>query len=432
MRNRLLYFTAIAAALLVSCKEDPGEKEVPGGPVINEISFRGDLGKIAVVEILNTSSSSIDLTGYTLSIASGAESRSISFTKTLGGFKRLLVKSGTDYSELSINGQVRVTLLKGDETVDSFESDGTVPARFGSWQRIPDGKGEWEKFTYSSPGQENSVMSLDNTHHIAFWSWGASIEDLLAKNASQLRKLKSKGYDHVLLNSFAFEPENADKGRRFIIAADEAGIAVHAWIQCFYDGEWVSPVDDANVCYVESIYSRIREEARSCIEDWGCRGVHLDYIRFGGTAYKHNPSEEVNAVGAVDLACSQVRQIGDSFNEGIIISAALMGEMNSTYYYGQEPSHMARYVHVLMPMIYRYSYGYDDTKCKQVSDWFATEAAKGGGVSWAGMTSYKANTTPMSEQEILKDAKVFANSKADGVVLFRYSIGTFPDMKDLW
>jgi hypothetical protein len=38
----------------------------------------------------------------------------------------------------------------------------------------------------------------------------------------------------------------------------------------------------------------------------------------------------------------------------------------------------------------------------------------------------------MDAESILKDCKVYVGTKATGIVLFRYGLGTFPDVNDLW
>ena len=211
------------------------------------------------------------------------------------------------------------------------------------------------------------------------------------------------------------------------------GLAVHVWLQCFYDGGWVSPIDDATKSFREDVYERIRNEATGYLQTWGVKGVHLDYIRFGGTASKHNHTAEVNSVNAVNRCCREIREICDGFDEGLVTSAALMPEPNSSQYYGQIPSQMAQYIHILMPMIYRYgSYNFSDSAFKDRANYYADQAAKSGGVSWAGIQTYDASTKGMSAEALRRDIDLMADTRSAGVVLFRYQLGTFPDVNDLW
>ena len=204
-------------------------------------------------------------------------------------------------------------------------------------------------------------------------------------------------------------------------------------MQCFYNGGWVSPVDDENKCYREDVYEKIRADAKKYIENFGIRGLHLDYIRFGGTASKHNPSTDVTAIGAVNRCCQEIREILDSYDGGLVASAALMPEKNSQAYYGQVPSLMGKYIHILMPMAYRYSYHWSDSGCKDIINWFANNS--GDAQVWAGITTYTGTDSGgvqgMTAEAMRKDIDIFMDSKAAGLVLFRCGLGTFPDVNDL-
>ena len=253
-------------------------------------------------------------------------------------------------------------------------------------------------------------------------------------DAAKLRNIKMLGYDHILLNFAAFQEYNLLKTLPFLEKCDELGINVHAWMQCFYkNGSWISPVDDENKCYKEDVFADIREHARMYIENFGVKGLHLDYIRFGGTASKHNPSADVTAVGAVNRCCRELREISDSYDEGLIMSAALMPEPNTEYAYGQSPSQMGKYIHILMPMLYRYTYKWSDSGCKSTTNWFCNNS--GGADVWAGITTYTGNDSGgvkgMDAEAMRKDIDIFLDTKAKGIVLFRYGLGTFPDVSDL-
>lgn len=239
----------------------------------------------------------------------------------------------------------------------------------GSYQRIPDGGTRWRNLTYSSKATENVIFDLEQTRHFAFWAWKAHLPSLMADDHAMMKTLKAKGYDHIILNYAAFHPSSRKTTTEFIEAAERLGITVHAWIQCFHNSSgWINPIDDENNRYKDEIFEEISGNAKEYIEDYGVKGIHLDYIRFGGTAYKHNPSAEVNAVGAVTRCCRELRELCDSYDEGLVTSAALMPDDNeSHYYYGQDQNEMGKYIHILMPMIYRYSYGYNDEACRRAA-----------------------------------------------------------------
>ena len=85
-----------------------------------------------------------------------------------------------------------------------------------------------------------------------------------------------------------------------------------------------------------------------------------------------------------------------------------------------------------MPMIYRYSYRYSDNMCKTVANWFADNAADA--EMWSGIQTYTggdSSVTPMDAAAIRKDIDLFMDTRGKGIVLFRYGLGTFPDVNDI-
>ena len=197
----------------------------------------------------------------------------------------------------------------------------------------------------------------------------------------------------------------------------------------------VNPVDDDNNRYKQEYFDEVIARAVK-YAGYGVDGIHLDYIRFGGTAYKHNPSAEITATGAVTEFCRQINAATKAVNSDIILSAALMPEPDSEYYYGQNPAQMGQYMDILIPMIYFRTGGYrsgGQTWAVNVANHFATKGAPA--KVWAGLTTYEdtdsASTVPMSASKIRSDCELFVGTKAEGVVLFRYGLGEIPDLNEL-
>lgn len=444
--------TMMVLALAGGCKggqKDPTPTDVTAykGLVINEIAAHDEISDAdSWVEIMNTSSSEINIGGVGLYLTddyfNAKKVYQAPSKKTLSPGERLVVSTEDEslVTGISSASEFELKLAVEDGTaIDVVSRNGTIQdskpdTRAGSYQRIPDGSSTWRNLTYSSKGLENKVFSLDDTHSTAVWVWSSHMEAWLANNAAEMKKIKSLGYDHVLLNYAAFE-SSSKRCRDFIAAAEACGLTVHAWVQCFHTSSgWINPIDMTTQSYKEDVFTGIISSAKKYIEDFGVKGLHLDYIRFGGNAYKYNPSTEVNAVGAVTRCCKEIRELADSYNEGIVTSAALMPERSGAYYYGQDYNQMGTYLHILMPMIYKYSYNYNDASCKSVANMFAENT--GGALCWAGTTTYTGNdsagVTSMDAEGILKDCKVYLDTKATGIVLFRYGLGTFPDINGLW
>lgn len=451
MRKRRILSLVVPAVLAVcACQEKPdsGPTDVSAwkGIVINEIAAHDQtVDAETKVELLNTGSATVDLAGLNLFITdeyfTGQSIWAAPAGVKLGAGERLVLSTADETLRTGISSAAQFMLklaVEDGTAVDEFDrtkafSEPAACYARGSYQRIPDGSGEWRNMTYNNLGRENKVFSVDDYRHTAVWAWSSHISSLMENNAASLRNLKTLGYDHILMNYVAFETADRKATLRFLDTCEELGINVHAWMQCFYKGGWVSPVDDDNKCYREDIYEDIRKHAKTYLEEFGVKGLHLDYIRFGGTASKHNINAEVNAVGAVNRCCREIREILDSYDEGLVASAALMPEPNTEYAYGQNPAQMGQYIHILMPMLYRYSYNFSDAKCKSTTNWFCEHS--GDAEVWAGITTYTGTDSGgvhgMDAEALRKDIDIFMDTQAKGLVLFRYGLGTFPDVNDL-
>lgn len=429
--------------LAATCCEQP-EPDLTDkykGLVINEISAHDEtLDADSWVEILNTSDQTISLEDLGLYITDEyfRDRRIYTGSGSLGAGERLVLTTADESLGTGINSAAQFVLRLGTKevTTDSFDRDAIQAsplAARGSYQRIPDGGDTWRALTYPSPARANEVFDLSATRPTAIWVWNSHIPSWAADGYKVMKDLYALGYRHILLNYAAFHPNNKKATLEFITMAEETGWTVHAWIQCFHNSSgWINPIDDEAGCYKEEVFEGIVNDARRYIEEYGVRGLHLDYIRFGGTAYKHVISAEVNATAAVNRCCREIRELADSYDEGIVTSAALMPEMNSTEYYGQAPAQMGKYLHILMPMIYRYSYHYSDATCQKVANWFADNS--GGALMWSGIQTYVGNdtsVTPMDADAIRKDIDLFMDTRGTGIVLFRYGLGTFPDVNDI-
>ena len=56
---------------------------------------------------------------------------------------------------------------------------------------------------------------------------------------------------------------------------------------------------------------------------------------------------------------------------------------------------------------------------------------------WAGIQTYthysgSQNVKGMTAEEVLADAEAISRSGCSGLVLFRYALGEFPDVNELW
>lgn len=244
-----------------------------------------------------------------------------------------------------------------------------------------------------------------------YWMWASGIKTV------NLKTLKAKGTKHIFLNSYAFDLYGKSTVQSWIAKANKQGIKVHIWMQVFYDGSWVRPVNkDGSLKY--SYMNKKISQAKYYSKVKGVAGVHFDYLRFGGTAHYYDTSTKaINYF--VKKACTEIRKN----KPNCIISAAIMPEPTMMeYYYGQDVPTMSKYLDVLIPMVYKGNYGKNTAWIKSVTSTFVKQS--NGAQIWTGLQAYKSdsNVKKLSHSELLKDAKAAKQGGAKGVILFRIGV----------
>lgn len=260
----------------------------------------------------------------------------------------------------------------------------------------------------------------DGTKKSGFWVFGSDMKKV------NLQAVANKGINQIFLNFYAVELYGKSEVSDFAKTAQSMGIDVHIWMQAFYNGGWISPVK-SNGEYKYSLFNSIIKEAKSYAQIDGVAGIHFDYLRFPGTAYKHT-----NGVKAINYftkhACTQIRAV----NPNIIISAAVMPEPSSMkYYYGQDIPTLSKYLDVIVPMVYKGNYGKGTSWIKSVTSTFVSQS-KGADI-WTGLQGYASdsNVVKLSALTLMNDANYAIIGGASGVIIFRYSLFNFFNFDDL-
>ena len=241
--------------------------------------------------------------------------------------------------------------------------------------------------------------------HFGYWVFG---KDMLNVN---LQNLKNNGVTDLFLNYYAFTTYGESKVQNWIQEAKNKGINVHIWMQCFYDGSWHNPVNT-------DLTSRVNE-AKKYASMKNVYGVHLDYLRFPGNAYKTPGGAE-----AITNFVKKVRsQIPNTF-----LSCAVMPEDSCKYYYGQDIEALGKIVDAVIPMQYKGNYNAGNDWLARTSKNFSSKAT-----IWSGLQSYKSddNPTMLSSSELLSDAKTCITNNAKGAILFRYGLSPNVNFKTI-
>ena len=327
---------------------------------------------------------------------------------TAGQFKvKLTDEKGTVLKNYSVTFTVdgksytKKTDSSGIATLDIKLKQGTYDVKVSS--------GNTEKYNGVSKTFSIRVQSL-NTVNNGFWLFGRDMNNV------NLDTLKSYGTTQIFLNFKAVELYGKSGVESFIQKANNRGISVHIWMQVFYDGEWHNPVKNGKIDE-DLINSRI-SLAKSYASIKGVSGIHMDYLRYPGTAYKYAKGTE-----AINYFTEQVCKELHGMNPDLIVSAAIMPEpSNDIYYYGQDVPTLTKYLDVIIPMVYKGNYNQGTSWIQKTTQTFVKQSS--GAEVWTGLQSYRSdsNPTPLSSSEMFKDADAASIGGATGVILFRWGL----------
>jgi len=272
------------------------------------------------------------------------------------------------------------------------------------------------KFVLALLALASAALAVDASviHGYGYYVFGRDMYNV------DLNSVASYGTTDLFLNYYAFTAHGQSAVESWIASANKAGIRVHIWMQVFNDGEWHNPIDT-------SFSNKRIEEAKGYARVTGVSGVHFDYLRYPGNAYKTPGGTE-----AVSRFTKQVTEEIHNINPNIIVSAALMPEeTSSTYYYGQNYTALSSYLDAVLPMVYKGNYHKDSSWIGSTTKWYV-ENSKGAAM-WTTLQSYRSDddASPLSKDEITYDAKIATNAGASGVVSFRFGLSAMINFKDL-
>ena len=391
------------------------------GMVINEVSLAG------WVEVCNSTLEQINASGLVLKSGSTTVGTKGAAVIPAGG--KLVfdvnVTGNETFSLCAADGTVVSTFSKSDVRKDSRVASATT-----SWSRLPDGSGKWYTIPTPTKGEANYGIEEGNT--IAIW---VRRSDAMSCDIEELCKL---GIGNIVVHEWALKDNGTTKVNNMCAEAHRLGMRVHFWLQCFWwndETKWRLPVIDRNgstpARYNQELFDEVIGRAKDYM-NLDIDGIHFDYIRFGGTANKHNwPEDGITGIGAITEFCRQANVALKVKNPKIVLSAALMGEKAAQAYYGQDPEQMTQYIDVIMPMAYISSYNYSSTTNVSVANWFA-DRCQDGKQCWHGFSTYNSNTQGLSKTELLRDITNIKSSRVDGIALFRYGLGDIPDLTGMF
>ena len=273
-------------------------------------------------------------------------------------------------------------------------------------------------------GPSKGYTSLSITSEIplgyGYWVLYSHMYDL------DLASLASQGTKHIFLHCYAVNAYGAGAVSSWAHQANSYGIKVHLWMQVAYDGSWHGIANKDGTYNYDLINSRVNE-ARYYASISGISGVHFDYLRFGGTAYKFpTAAESINYF--VSTAVSAIKSV----NPNCLVSAALMPEPNNMLYYdGQDYPTLTKYLDLVLPMVYKGNYHQNTEWIQSITKWFVDNS--NGAQVWTGLQAYRSDddVTRLSVSELAGDSQASLNGGARGVVMFRWGVTNFINFNNL-
>ncbi len=317
---------------------------------------------------------------------------------------KLTVNSKTYSATTASNGYATfsVNLAAGTYTVSyKFEASGD------------------NNYAPSSGSAKVTINKKTTLNGYGYWLFGGDMKKV------DLSSLASKGTSDIFLNYYALTVHGKSVVESWIASANSYGIRVHIWMQTFYDGSWINPVKNGspNTAYFNQVIS----EAKKYASIKGVAGIHFDYMRYPGTAYK-----TTGGTAAISQFAKSAAEALHALDSNLIVSCAVMPETTSnSYYYGQDLSEISKYMDVVVPMIYKGNYGKTTSWITTTTKWFVENS--NGAEIWAGLQGYNSDddVTKLTSTDITKDAQAAVNAKATGVIIFRWGVSNFVNYASL-
>jgi len=369
--------------------------------------------------------------------------------------------AGSLTGSFPINKFMEISLVTPKKKADVFDRDEAI-AKYathpltGSYARFPNGSSSWVVTGEATKNDENRLaFSFENSMN-AIWMRGEHFRDA---TAATFHNFANFGIGHILVNEAVMTSTSAPTltetaFKQKVNLANSYGLKVHIWFQCFFKNDlWVLPVIPETKQFNQPYFDELITRARKYVEYGNIAGIHLDYIRFSGVAdanraaYQHDYNEVVTGENAIAEFCRQLNVAVKAIDPDVKLSAALMFETTSNArYYGQNTQKMAKHIDILMPMVYRYTYGTAPidkgvTWLVNTIKWFADEVKASGEKSevWAGLKSYTALTAsiliPLHPDDLAEDLRLAIKGNngtptgATGIVIFRYDLIDYCDMR---
>ena len=308
----------------------------------------------------------------------------------------------------------KVTLLVGSRSYSGVSSsDGVVcfNCNLVSGNYSVSFKFGGDNFYKASSGSVRVNVLKVNHYGFGYYVLGSEMKKV------DLNRLAYHGVGDVFLNYYALKLYGKSGVEKWISSAGKLGIRVHIWMQVFKDGGgWRNPGDVYRLKIIEAMgYAKVR----------GVCGVHLDYLRYNGDAYKYGGNVVSSFVREVSSAVHGI-------DSGLIVSCSVMGEVgNLEFYYGQDYRVISECVDVVVPLVYKGNYGKGSDWVVSTAGWFFNNSR--GASVWVALQGYVSdfNLKHLPVSDVLGDMGRVLDCGCGGAFVFRYSLSNLVDFNSL-
>ena len=357
----------------------------------------------AALAIANTAFASEDNLNTTLNGANSTLDQHLAETNSQNNFEN--IKNENSVVTSSINDSKDAAIDNSNTTKQSSTNNNSD----GSQSETSLQNQSYSNFEATGSSPIGTISGL--------WVWSTSLSSINPWD------LKSKGYTDI----FVFTPQGNGQElilNQFISKFQGTGIKIHAWISVFgYQGTWWPAHDTNRQNTVNQIISYV---IANCP---GIAGIHLDYIRYGGTAPQWDAKNYPGfSVDTITNYVASVYSMIKSKNPNLLVSAATMpdysymaGGENSAYYYGQDYTRLSPYLDFIVPMIYKGNFGKDTAWIGTTTAWLVSKSTT---PIVTGIQTYRSDSNPamLPSVEVKSDAEIAMSNGSQGFVLFRYGL----------
>ncbi|MGL6298263.1 MAG: putative glycoside hydrolase [Methanobacteriaceae archaeon] len=238
-----------------------------------------------------------------------------------------------------------------------------------------------------------------------------------------LNQMANYGINNIFVSDKMFSVYSSSYINSWLANASKANVKIHVWICVFYnENGWVNPIDTKTGNLNQAFFNTVISKAKTYAAMDNIAGIHLDYLRYPGTAYKTTGNSFTGATAITEFA-RQLAVATKAINPNIILSAALMPEKASNaYYYGQDYGQLGKYLDVLCPMVYKGNYNAGTAWITSTTKYIVENS--GGAQVWVGLQSYVSDSdvTKLSATQLKADVLAALAGGAQGVAIFRWGI----------